>query len=78
MDDLFPFKKEMHKLVLFIIDCFFVFSVEVDSMPLKLANTLVLFFKKALCNGSSDVSVVAGRFLEVEVSRENVVNEDDE
>ena len=54
------------------------FSAEVDSMPLTLVNTLVLFFEKALCNGSADVSVVAGRFLEVEVSREVVINEGDE
>lgn len=47
-------------------------------MPLTLLNTLVLFFEKALCNGSSDASVVARRFLEVEVSREVVVNEGDE
>ena len=49
----------MHRLVLFSIDCFIVFSEEVG-------------------NGSVDVSVVAGRFLEVEVSREVVVNEGDE
>ena len=49
----------MHRLVLFSIDCFIVFSEEVG-------------------NGSVDVSVVAGCFLEVEVSREVVVNEGDE
>ena len=54
------------------------FSAEVDSMPLTLVNTLVLFFEKALCNGSADVSVVAEHFLVVEVSREVVVNEGDE
>ena len=37
------------------------FSAEVDSMPLTLVNTLVLF-EKALCNASADVSVDAGRF----------------
>ena len=49
----------MHRLVLFSIDYFIVFSEEVG-------------------NGSVDVSVVAGHFLEVEVSREVVVNEGDE
>lgn len=68
----------MHRLVLLVLTDFIVFSAVLDSMPLTLLNTLVLFFEKALCNGSADVSVVARRFLEVEVSREVVVNEGDE
>ena len=53
------------------------FSAEMDSMPLTLVNTLVLLFEKTFCNGSIDVSVVAGHFLEAEVSSEVVINEGD-
>ena len=48
-----------------------------DSMPLTLVNTLVLLFEKTFYNGSIDVSVVAGHFLEAEVSSEVVINEGD-
>ena len=61
-----------------VLTDFIVFSAVLDSMPLTLLNTLVLFFEKALCNGLADVSVVARRFLEGEVSTEGVVNEGDE
>ena len=53
------------------------FSAEMVSMPLTLVNTLVLLFEKTFCNGSIDVSVVAGHFLEAEVSSEVVKNEGD-
>ena len=65
-------------MFLLVLTAFIAFSEEVDSIPLTLVNTLVLFFEKALCNGSADVSVVAGRFLEIEVSRKVVVNEGNE
>ena len=65
-------------MFLLLSTAFIVFSAEVDSMPLTLVHTLVLFLEKALCNGSADVSEVAGCFLEVEVSREVVFNEGDE
>ena len=61
-----------------VLTAFIVFSAKVDSMPLILVNALVLFFEKAICNGSATVSVVAECFLEVELSREVVVNESNE
>ena len=47
-----------------------------ESMPLTPVTTSVISIEKAFSNGSANVSVVAKRFLEVEVSKE-VVNEDD-